>query len=394
MLRIAVVTPMLPVPYDLTRGRFIHETVRSLSKLATVRTYFQTLQYPRIPGLRSQSYIYGQVGSDYQLEGCDVEAYDYPALPVVSRGVNGHIASWILTPRARRFAPDVIIGYWVYPDGYAALRCARTLGIPCVIGALGSDIHVRSGINDHMTRKTISGADAVITVSEAMRQYSVREFGASADRVHTVVNGFNTSVFKLLGREAMRTKHGIAQDEKMIVYVGRFIEAKGLRELIAAFQQLAARDPKITLALVGDGVMKDGLIELVRNAGLAGRVHLPGGLPPETVAEWINAGDLLTLPSWSEGYPNVLVEAIACGRPVVATDVGGIKEIVNASNGVMVPPRDVEKLVTALWDVLHRSWDETVIARQIRRTWDDVAADTLAVCEQVVHQRKNNPRQP
>jgi glycosyltransferase involved in cell wall biosynthesis len=378
---------MLPVPYDQTRGRYIHETVRSLSRLATVRTYFQTLQYPRVPGLKSRHFIYGSVGPDYQLDGCDVETYSYPALPVLSRGLNGHVASWALTPRARRFQPDIIIGYWVYPDGYAALRCATALGIPCVIGALGSDIHVRSGVNDRMTRRTIAGADAMITVSEAMRQYAIREFDAAPDRVHTVVNGFNTSVFRPLDQAALRARLGVAADEKMMVYVGRFVEAKGMRELVTAFQQLAARDPRVTLALVGDGVMKDELTALVRASGLADRVHLPGGLAPEQVADWINAGDLLTLPSWSEGYPNVLVEAIACGRPVVATDVGGVKEIVHAGNGVMVPARDAQRLADALWNVLQRPWDQAVIAAQISRTWDDVAADTLAVCEHTLRQR-------
>jgi glycosyltransferase involved in cell wall biosynthesis len=257
-----------------------------------------------------------------------------------------------------------------------------------VIGALGSDIHVRSGVNDRMTRRTIAGADAMITVSEAMRQYAIREFDAAPDRVHTVVNGFNTSVFRPLDQAALRARLGVAADEKMMVYVGRFVEAKGMRELVTAFQQLAARDPRVTLALVGDGVMKDELTALVRASGLADRVHLPGGLAPEQVADWINAGDLLTLPSWSEGYPNVLVEAIACGRPVVATDVGGVKEIVHPGNGVMVPARDAQRLADALWDVLQRPWDQAVIAAQISRTWDDVAADTLTVCEHTLRQRK------
>lgn len=388
-MRIAVVTPMLPVPYDQTRGRYIHETARSLGRLATVRTFFQTLQYPRLPGLRSRSFIYGSVGPDYQLDGCDVEAYDYPGLPVVTRGLNGHLASLALTPRARRFKPDVIIGYWVYPDGYAALRTARALGVPCVIGALGSDIHVRSGVNDRMTRRAIEGCDALVTVSEAMRQYAIREFGAPPQRVHTVVNGFNTSIFRPLDGAAMRAKHGVKPDEKLIVYVGRFVEAKGMRELIEAFQNLAARDAKVTLALVGDGTMKDGLVELVKSTGLHDRVHLPGGQPPEVVAEWINAANLLTLPSWSEGYPNVVVEAVACGRPVVATDVGGVKEILNAGNGVMVPARDANALAAAFEQVLGRRWDQAAIAAQIRRTWDDVAADTLNVCEAVVAAHKS-----
>lgn len=388
MLKIAVVTPILPVPYDMTRGRFIHETVRPLSRIADVRVYFETLRYPRLPGLQSRSFLYGEVPEDYTLEGCDVEAFHYPALPVVTRGINGHLASWRLTPRARRFQPDVMLGYWVYPDGYAALRTARSLGIPCVLGALGSDIHLRDGINARRTREAIAGADAMITVSEAMRQYSVRTYGADPAKVHTIVNGFNTGVFRPMDQAALRAKLGVRADERLVVYVGRFVEAKGLRELIAAFQAYAAQDPKATLALVGDGNMREELKTIVQSAGLAQRVHLPGGQPPEQVAEWINAADALTLPSWSEGYPNVVVEAVACGRPVIGTDVGGMREILDEHNGIVIPPRDVAALTRAFGECFARSWDHAGIAARMRRTWDDVAADTLAVCESVVRQRR------
>ena len=352
MLRIALVTPMLPVPHDQTRGRYIHETARSLGKLATVKTFFQTMQYPRIPGFKPRSFIYGSVGPDYTLDGCDVEAFTFPGVPVVSRGYNGHIASLALTPRVRRFKPDLVLAYWVYPDGFAAMRTARALGVPCIVGALGSDIHVRSGVNEKMTRRTIGGIDALLTVSEAMRQYAIREWG-------------------------------VKPDEKMIVYVGRFVEAKGMRELITAFQQLAKDDPKVTLALVGDGVMKAELMALVASTGLTERVHLPGGQAPEQVAEWINAADVLTLPSWSEGYPNVVVEGVACGRPVVATDVGGTREILHADNGILIPPKNAEALAKALRQALDQPWDRPAIAAAMSRTWDDVAVETLAVCEQV-----------
>jgi glycosyltransferase involved in cell wall biosynthesis len=138
------------------------------------------------------------------------------------------------------------------------------------------------------------------------------------------------------------------------------------------------------LALVGDGVMKGELMELVRSTGLLERVHLPGGLAPEAVAEWINAADVLTLPSWSEGYPNVVVEGVACGRPVVATDVGGTREILHNGNGILIPPKDASRLASALRDALNGEWDHAGIAAAMSRTWDDVAVETLAVCEQVV----------
>ena len=383
-LRVAVVTPMLPVPHDLTRGRYIHETARSLAKIADVRVYFQTVRYPRIPGFAPRSYLYGKVDTDYKLEGVDVDAFEYPAVPVLSRALNGLVSSRMLAPRVRAFKPDVLVAYWVYPDGYAALRVARSLGVPCVVGALGSDIHVRSGFNTLMTKRTIAGAHALVTVSEAMRQTAIADLGADPARVHTIVNGFNTSVFGPGDQQKARAELGVTATERVIVYVGRFVEAKGLRELVAAFRQLASSDERARLVFIGDGVMKSQLLALLDSSDLAGKVRVPGGLPPEKVAQWICAADVLTLPSWSEGYPNVVVEALACGRPVVATDVGGTREIVNPSNGLLIAPRDIEALRAGLQLALSQLWDHAAIAAAMTRSWDDVAVETLRVCESLV----------
>ena len=391
-MRIAIVTPMLPVAHDQTRGRYIHETARSLSKLANVRVFFQSLRYPRLPGLRPRSFLHGGVEAGYTLAGLDVEAFDYPAIPVVSRGVNGLVSSWVLMPRVRAFKPDLVLAYWVYPDGFAALRVARALGVPCVVGALGSDIHVRDGLNVMMTRHTITKADALLTVSEAMRTTAINDFGAAPARVHTIVNGFNTSVFGPGDQAQARQRLGLGADEQVVVYVGRFVEAKGLRELVAAARQLASANPRFRLALIGDGVMKAELLAMVESAGLASKVHLPGGLAPEEVARWICASDVLTLPSWSEGYPNVVVEALACGRPVVATDVGGTREIVGSDNGILIPPKDAPALESALRVALQRHWDHAGIASSMRRSWDDVAAETLHVCSTLVAANRSHQR--
>ena len=386
MTRIAIVTPMLPVPHDQTRGRYIHETARSLSRLAKVKVFFQQSRYPKLPYVAPRSFLKGQVGSDYRIDGIDVEAFTYPVFPIISRAINGHVSSALLTPRVKAFHPDIVLAYWVYPDGYAALRTARKIGVPCVVGALGSDIHVRSGISGRMTRQTIDGVQALLTVSEAMRQTAIRDFGAKPERVHTIINGFNTSVFYPRDQAETRQTLGIAADEQMVVYVGRFVEAKGMRELITAFQAMAQRNPKASLALIGDGVMRDALVVLVQSAGLQSRVRIPGGQPPDQVAEWICASDVLTLPSWSEGYPNVVVEGLACGRPVVATDVGGTREILNEHNGILIPPKQADVLQNALEKALAGHWDHGAIAHAMQRTWDDVARETLEVCQQVIAQ--------
>ncbi len=387
-VRIALVTPILPVPYDKTRGRYIHETARALARLATVRVFLPQVRYLRLPGLAPRSFLHGEVDADYTLDGIDLEPYTYPGIPGLSRATNGMVGARALTPRLRHFRPDLVLAYWVYPDGYAALLAARRVGVPCVVGARGSDIHVRSGINAYMTRKVLAGADAVLTVSEAMRTAAIDTFGASASKVRAIVNGIDTGVFHPRDRSAMRARLGIEPDVRLVIYVGRFVESKGMVELMQAFAAIAERDPRARLALVGDGVMREQLPEMLRGHGMESRVYLPGGLEPTGVAEWISASDVLTLPSWSEGYPNVVVEAIACGCPVVVSDVGGAGEIVREGSGILVPPRDPAALERALKTALDKDWDRMGMAASMRRGWHDVATDTLAACTQVLADRR------
>jgi teichuronic acid biosynthesis glycosyltransferase TuaC len=375
---------MLPVPHDSTRGRYIYETARALSRMADVKVFFQQIRYPRLPWAAPRSFLHADVGPDYRIEGLNVETFSYPGLPVVSRAFNGMVAAQVLLPKVRAFNPDLVLAYWVYPDGDTARRIARRLRKPCVVGALGSDIHVRSGFTHWLTGRVVQNVDALLTVSEAMRRSAIAEFGAQPERVHTVINGFNAEVFYPRPQAPLRASLGIGVNDKVIIYVGRFVEAKGLRELITAFTAMSQNRADLRLALVGDGVMKAELLALLDNAGIRDKVHFPGGLEPLQVAEWISASDVLTLPSWSEGYPNVVVEAVACGRPVVATDVGGTNEIIHADNGILIPPRQPEALRAGLEQALSAPWDHAQIAAAIKRTWDDVAHQTLEVCEQVI----------
>lgn len=388
MTRIALVTPILPVPQDPTRGRFIFETAKALAKQAHVRVFLQQADYlhTRLPGVATPSAPLLQ--GPMHLDGLDVQAGTYPAIPKLSRPFNGWLSGQSVLPSVRAFQPDAVIGYWVYPEGAGALQAARQLGVPGIIGALGTDIHMRSGLNAWLTRTTLQRADAVITVSEAMTRYTIDQHGVTPERITTIVNGFNTGIFHPRPREQTRQRLGLKPQEPLILYVGRLIEAKGLNELMDAFRVVLQRHPQAQLAFAGEGAMKPELLQRIEQERLRTHVRLLGGLPPSEVADWMSSADLLALPSWSEGYPNVLVEALACGCPVVASRVGGIPEIVRADNGLMHPPRDASALAKTLLDALARSWERDAIAQACTRTWDDVATETLAVCERLIRQRR------
>jgi glycosyltransferase involved in cell wall biosynthesis len=382
---IVVVTPNFPIPEEPYRGRPVYETVRSLATMATVKVLCPVATYPAPSSLHPRSYrYYPAPQSDFSLPGVDAEYLEYPVFPYFSRACNGILCRKKLMPRLRREQPQLVLAYWLYPVGYAAVTAAEELGVPSVVVGRGSDVCCIDGIvQRQLTRRTLHGASYVITVSEALRRRAI-ELGARPSQCKTVSNGCDLSVFYPAGKAVSRASLHVPESDEVILFAGRLVQAKGVRELLTAFQRLAEKRKHLRLVLVGEGNMIPEILALSRKTGLQDRLQLIGPGSPAQIAQWMNAADVVCLPSYSEGCPNTIVEALACGRPVVSTAVGGVAELVNPRNGILVPPRDSRALARALDTALEQSWDPQVISNFSRRTWSDAAQETFAVCEDVL----------
>jgi glycosyltransferase involved in cell wall biosynthesis len=378
-VRILVVTSQFPIAGEPTRGRPILQTVRELAKLASVRVLSPVATYPR--WAQPKSYLFRAPEKESPVAGIDAEYVSYPALPAISRPFNGALCARAIRASVERDKPDVILSYWLYPDAWGAHRAAKRFGIPFVAGARGSDIRVRDRVSQFLTKSVVRGADRLLVVSADLGRLAAEQYGADPSRIRVIPNGCDAATFHLRGRAEARAVLGVANDAELVVYVGRLVPEKGLRELLDAMNALAATHPRATLALVGEGPMR-ATLEAAASGARRGRMRLAGVQPPDVVASWMAASDLVTLPSYSEGHPNVLVEALACGRPVVATPVGGIPEVVDPSCSLIVPPRDAAALADALRASLERGWDEQALSRRFSRDWAEVARETLAACEE------------
>ena len=384
-MRLLIVTSQFPIAGEPNRGRPILQTVRELSKLADVQVLSPIATYPR--WARPRSYLFRASDPAHAVPGCDVRYVDYPALPAISRPFNGWLCGRTLHAPLRAFAPDVVLSYWLYPDAFGAMQAARRAGLPLVVGSRGSDLRVRDAISKRLTRPVLHAAQRILVVSEDLGRVAVRDYDADPARIRAIPNGCDAAIFHPQPRDAARATLGLDADAELVVYVGRLVPEKGLRELLDACAALAPQRPRLQLALVGEGPMRAELdARLAASPGL--RVHLPGAQGPQEVARWMAAADLVTLPSYSEGHPNVLVEALACGRPVVATPVGGIPEVVDADCGLLVPARDPVALADGLRTALERDWDEAALSRRFSRGWDAVAADTLRACEEALREAR------
>jgi teichuronic acid biosynthesis glycosyltransferase TuaC len=292
-------------------------------------------------------------------------------------------------PRLRgRF--DVVLGTFLYPDACAAALLARLLGVPYVIKTHGTDVNVvaRWGTVRPMIESTVRGASFSIGVSAPIVKALV-ELGAPPERAVLLQNGVDRTVFHPMDRAAARAALGLPARGRIVTYVGRLEKEKGLRELVQAFERLgrASTEP-VHLALVGRGSLGEELdraaAELVLSSG--GRILLAGERPLDEVARYLAASDVLALPSWAEGTPNVVLEALAAGRPVVASRVGGIPDVIeDGRTGLLVPPRDVGALAAALGRALRRTWREADLVAAAPPSWEESAGHLLGLLLHAVH---------
>jgi glycosyltransferase involved in cell wall biosynthesis len=327
--------------------------------------------------------------------GVDAELLTYTAVPIVSRLMNGG-SIFRAARRKLRQKPDVILSYWVYPDGYAAVRLGKDLNVPAVLFSRGSDLKLNADywLTKKAYRYTLSNAAAVIGVSRDLSNSAMR-FGARPDRNHVIPNGVDISLFYMQDQQQARRRLSLPKDHPIALYVGRLEPRKGLSQLIQAVVIARQNCPTFRLVLVGSGMLEGELRERATQLGIEEAVTFAGPKDHSELGSWINAADIVCLPSESEGCPNVVLEALSCGRPVVATAVGGVPEIVDSQCGVLIASNEPHVIARGIVDALGREWNRERIAARWQRSWLQVARDTLDVCESSVaeHARESTSRQ-
>ena len=384
MLKVAVVTNYFPFSTQPWNGHSAYQTLRLVAQRCDVHVFYPEAVYPKF---MKPAGAKGAFDRNWNPPGLKASYIPYPAIPVVTRPFNGYTAASRLLPHVVQFDPDIVLNYTVYPYGLAALQIARSLGIPCVLTAIGSDLNrMADPISAALTRATLRRADFVTTVSHHLCT-TARRLGAPSGCTRAKLNGCDTSVFYPRDRRAAREELGLDQDKKIIVYVGRLDLRKGLIELVEAAANLRATRSDFHCYLIGDGADGPAVQAAIdkHNAGDIVSIR-PPCLSPK-IAVWMAASDLVTLPSYAEGCPNVVIEAMSAGRPVVATKVGGIPELMNETCGRLVKVRDVPTLTTGLAEVLDTTWDAEAIAAKYSRSWQNVADDLMAIFEELVGRR-------
>jgi teichuronic acid biosynthesis glycosyltransferase TuaC len=277
---------------------------------------------------------------------------------------------------------DVIDAHYLYPDGVAAAELARRLDRPLVVTARGSDVNLIAQMPGPRRRilAALEQAHSVIAVSAALKRAMV-QLGVPAEKIDVLRNGVDSSMFRPGPREAVRNQLGVG-DAPLVASVGNLVLEKGHDLVLAA----VARLPNAHVVIVGRGPERERLARQAQQLGIHERVRFIDNMSQAELVNVYNAADLLALGSTREGWPNVVLEAMACGTPVVASDVGGVSEMVNEAVGEVVATREVAPFAAALLRVLRQPpGRDAVRAHAERFSWDPVVSQYFDIMTDAAH---------
>jgi teichuronic acid biosynthesis glycosyltransferase TuaC len=380
-LRLLLITNLFPTPVDPVRGIFIYQLVQELKSLCDITIVCPLPWFPRIKSLYfiKKWYDFSLVPKSYFVNGVKVYSPKYLIIPRVSETVHsvlmflGVIKTVLNLNRQGRF--DTINVQWLYPDGVVAYWVARILRLPLSVSGLGCDVNLFLEQKQKKLQivNMLKHVDVITVVSESMKRRLLEE-GVQEQKISIIPNGVNARVFRLRDKAACRQKLALPREGKIVLFVGRLLEIKGVSYLIEAARLLAEMQREFTLYLVGEGAQRQRYEDAVTEHHLRDHVRFVGSKGHHEIGLWMGACDVFCLPSLQEGCPNVVLEALSCGRPVVASRVGGIPDMVCEKSGVLVEPEDSHALCEVLDLALHQEWEPSEIHRSVAHlSWEAAA---------------------
>jgi N-acetyl-alpha-D-glucosaminyl L-malate synthase BshA len=395
-LRVLVVSHMYPNPVNPMSGIFVHNQVKALLAAGVeVRVVVPVPSLPLYPKWKG----YRGLRGEHVRDGVKVRYVPTRMFPGgLFFGLYGHLYHRALKDAVaeirKEFPFDLIHCHTIYPDGFAGGLLKRDFGVPVVSTVHGSDILLypkRGRSVWQSTKQALAWSDHVITVSDRLKREA--EAMEPNVKVTTVYNGFAPDTFYPREKAEARAALGLEAGGKILLYVGNLLPVKGVHFLLEAFQRVSRKDESLRLVLVGDGPLRSSLEKRVEELGLGGKVHFVGRRPHEEIPVWLGAADAVVLTSLSEGLPSILLESMGAGRPMVATDVGGIREVLqDGVTGFLAPARDVEAIGDRLESLLLddarlKAMGTAALEASARFTWEANARKTKECYEQILERK-------
>ena len=380
--RLVVFSSLFPHPGQPHAGVFIRERMFRVGRVLPLVVVSPVPWFP-FQGLirRFRPHFRPPAPSHEVQQGFEVYHPRFFSIPGLFKAWDGYfmaLGSYRLLARQKRQQGfDIIDAHFAYPDGYAATLISKWLRVPVIITLRGTEVPL-SKYSSRRKRiiRALQAAVRVFSVSSSLKRYAV-SLGVDAAKIQVVGNGVDTKKFYPLLQTEARNDLKLPGDVPLLISVGALVERKGFHRVIACLPRLREKYPGLQYLIVGgagpEGDMSRQLRQQVRDLNLEGCVSFLGKMPAERLKIPLSAADVFVLATRNEGWANVFLEAMACGLPVVTTDVGGNVEVVNNPGlGTIVPFGNEELLCQAIADALSKKWDRGAIAAHAREnSWED-----------------------
>lgn len=395
--RILIISHMYPNPVNPIAGIFVHNQAKALKKEgADVQIAVPVPSFPFYPKWRK----YRNLPERTDREGIPVHYIPtrmFPGGVFFDRYGQYYIKSLQTGLREihKEFPFELIHCHTIYPDGYAGGELKKEWNVPLVSTIHGSDIMLypkRKPSIYEQTVQALKASDLVITVSGRLQE----EAGKLAPEANTVTiyNGFDPEQFRPRNRLQIREKLGLNPRKKLVLFIGNLYPVKGIHYLMEAFAEVQKVNRDILLYLIGDGPLRSELEQNAKELGISEAVTFLGRKPYAEIPDWISSADVTVLTSLSEGLPSILLESMGCGRAMVATDVGGIKEILqDGKTGLLAPAKDSGQIARCLRKILVdepslvTTMGENAYQASRALTWRENARQTLQCYTKLLKQK-------
>jgi len=383
-MRVLVLSSIFPGAHQPTRGVFVRHRIQGLAKRCDIVVVAPVPWFPLNRWVRPER---DAVPVFENQQGLRVYHPRFFSLPRYGKFLDGMLYFLSLirfVARLRRSFPfEVIDAHFAFPDGLAATLLARLFSCPVVITLRGSIVRL-SGYRFHrpQLRWALRRADRVTAVSQSLKDVAVG-LGIPADHVRVIPNGVDSTAFRPMEQREARRLCGLPESATVLLTVAGIYEGKGQQTVVDLLPSLVARYPEAIYVMIGGPrpgeTYQRRLQASIRRLGLDRQVLFAGPRPQGELRQWFSAADVSVLATQSEGWPNVLLESLACGTPVVATRVGGAPEIVrHGEDGFLVPHGDPAALGDALLLALDRSWDRNALVRHSQHfEWSESVEQSL-----------------
>ena len=317
------------------------------------------------------------------------------SIPAILKPLDGFfvlLAVWLAARQLRcEFTFDVIDAHLAFPDGYAGVFLSRLWRKPLTITLRGHDVNVlpRFPLRKRQIQFALRHADRVIAVAEALRRGALA-LGALPTKSVTISNGVDLAKFFPTPKAEARQRLNLPPHRRIMLSVGRIVENKGYHLIVEALHQMRQSGQEIPYLVVVGGAADEALYpaklkETITQLGMENDVLLAGAQLNETLRDWYSAADVYCLASETEGWPNVLLESLACGTPVVTTNTWGTPEIICSDEYGLLVERSAASIAQGLQTALAKEWkSQVMVAYAATHTWQNVAEKAVQNFDAVI----------